>query len=644
MNFLKNFNKKISCLLIISILAVNLSFLAFPQKTKAVTVLGTGTSAEEVWFIANGVQAAAFYNAAVPATAAFQAKQLAAPSIWNILEQDGVLPALQAIAEDIARQIIQNITEATVNWINNGFNGQPAYVSNIGNFLANTADQTIGEELLNSDLNFLCTPFQLQVKLALNLSYSQPYYKQIGCTLTGAIANATNAVNDFTSAEGWNNWLQMSTNPQNNPIGAFLIAQNHINTQVAARQASALAEVSIGQGALSYKDCVETTKDSNGELVSTREYLGSDFLNASANVTLPNGKNIVNTNTPANTTNTTNKTTTECTTKTPGAVITNMLGFSATSDVRVTELQAALSNGIDQVLGSLANALIKKGLSALQNGVLGNNSTTNADYNSQLNSILQQTQTQYNQTAQQVQNPNYTPDYNLGSQLNQYDTFLGNNYSSGFNPTPETATTTNGQSISPSDPFYSEKTNSISIINSILNFEYKYQDVYDVALNILSAGRDVFNSAKNCNIALGDPASYSRALSINANVISNIDRTVNYSKTIPQIPWSLPALDSSMILSNSHVDILNNAQDTIISATAGDTISSEMDIINGTNFNADQPLANMISNIKAWFTQMSIMYTTAQCPIDLTSALTGNAPAQSEGATSSTVTSGSFLQ
>jgi len=613
----KILHKRIAPLLIASVALANVSLFSLPENAHAQFVVSDPI----------------LESAAIPffaTTVAFQTKQALVPSVWNIVEQDGILPALQAIAEDFATQIIQNLTEKTVNWIKNGFNGNSAFIPDIGDFLTKTADQTIGEELFNDPaLNFLCAPFQAQVKIALGLSYYQPFYKQINCTLTGAIANATNAVNNFansfSASGGWKNWIEITTQPQNNPVGAFLIAKANIDSQISAKQAAAGMELTNGQGALTYKDCTKTTYDQNGNETSVTH--------------LPKGSDIAYTTVPTTSTHDRGYDRVDCTVSTPGAVITNMLGFSATDDLRVTELKSALSNGIDQVLASLASALIQKAVSALQNGILGNNNAANANYSAQINSVLQQQQSQYNQAASQIQNPNYTPTYNLGGQLTPYDSFLGTDYSSGFNPTP--ATTTGAQGISISDPFYSQKTNSLSIINGILNFESQYQSVFAPALNILQAGRAVFANAASCNISLGnngDPVSYNRGIGINANVISNIDQTVNYSRTVPQIPWSLAYVENSINVSNAHIAILTAAEGTITGATTADAITSQMNTINGTNFGLDQPLANLVSNIRGWLTQMQTAYNTAACPIDLTAALTGAAPAQT-GA-SSTVTTG----
>ena len=312
-----------------------------------------------------------------------------------------------------------------------------------------------------------------------------------------------------------------------------------------------------------------------------------------------------------------------------------MLGFAANSDVRVTELQAALSNGIDQVLGSLSNFLIKKGLDALKNGILGDNSADNASYQSQLNSILQQQQTQYNQSIQQIQNPSYTPNYDLSGQLSQYDNFLGNNYSSGFNPPPVATTTSQG--ISLTDPFYTEKTNSLSIIDSILSYEAQYQNTYQTALNTLLDGKAAFGGAVTCYQNAGDATSYNRSIAINANVISNIDQTPNYSMTVPQIPWTLPYLDDSINHSNTDVAILNAAAATVTNATSNGAITNTMNTINTTNFGIDQPLANLTSSITTWLSQMDTMYNSAQCPIDLTSALSGAPVQATEASATSTV-------
>jgi len=529
-------------------------------------------------------------------------------------------PLLQSLAKLAALQLIQNITESTVNWINNGFkgpNGQsgPVFIANPGEFLANTADQVVGDVLFNDpSLNFLCAPFQLQVKLALGLSYSQPLYKQINCTLTGALTNINNAAVDFTSNTGWTNWLQISTQPQNNAFGAFLIAKAGIDSQIAAKQASAVEQLRYGQGALSFMQCNKVTYDKDGNKLTSETFTGSSSYQQPKTEASADGSYTKMEN---------------CSVKTPGATIVGMLDANTTSNTQIASLDAALSNGIDSIFNALLNQLESQLMSRLKNGILGDNSSANQDLKQGINSLAGQLQADNNGTSASGLPNSLNP-------LDNYDNSFGQGYGAGFNTTPIVSTTTD-LGVNINDPFLSQKTGALSILNSIWNFEASYQNTYGAAINLLTSGRATFENVISCDTKLGDSISYSRALSINANVISNIDRAINYSRTVPQIPWSLPDIGESVSLSNAHVATINTAKNIIINAGTSQAISDEMDIINGTNFNADEPLANIIDNISQWFTSMAVAYNSTQCPINLNSVSTSD----TSTGNSSTVTAGS---
>ena len=146
MKLQKNFIKKISCLLIISLLSLNLTFLTVPKKANA--LFGAGDIVFDP-----GVFARLTLDYGIKVTEKFISQAIKAAAL----------------------KIIKMMTQATVDWINQGFEGNPAYISNLGDFLGGeggVADQTIGDFFANEPgLAFLCEPFQLQVKLA--------YYKQL---------------------------------------------------------------------------------------------------------------------------------------------------------------------------------------------------------------------------------------------------------------------------------------------------------------------------------------------------------------------------------------------------------------------------------------------------------------------------------
>ena len=127
------------------------------------------------------------------------------------------------MAARIAAQIaIQRIVASTVEWANTGFEGNPAYVTDPKQYFSDLSDGIAGEFILGSDLSFLCSPFQTQIRLALRQSYVRPNPFQ--CTLTQVVGNIENFYGDFSQG-GWDAWFSMTQNPTNNPYGAYLEAK-----------------------------------------------------------------------------------------------------------------------------------------------------------------------------------------------------------------------------------------------------------------------------------------------------------------------------------------------------------------------------------------------------------------------------------
>ncbi len=128
------------------------------------------------------------------------------------------------LARTIGKAVIQQMTNSIVNWINSGFNGKPAFVTNFERFFSNVGDQAAGEFIRGSALSFLCSPFKLQIKVAIAQSYARRN-AAASCTLTGAIKNINSFMNGNFSQGGWGGLIQFTTVPTNNPYGAYAYAQ-----------------------------------------------------------------------------------------------------------------------------------------------------------------------------------------------------------------------------------------------------------------------------------------------------------------------------------------------------------------------------------------------------------------------------------
>ena len=114
-----------------------------------------------------------------------------------------------------AQRLIDSMVRSTVDWAQTGFEGNPAYVTNPNQYFTNIADGVAGEFIEGSDLGYLCSPFQTQIRLALQRQYIRPY--QFQCTLTEVVGNIDAFYNDFSEG-GWDGWFRMTQNSANNPI------------------------------------------------------------------------------------------------------------------------------------------------------------------------------------------------------------------------------------------------------------------------------------------------------------------------------------------------------------------------------------------------------------------------------------------
>jgi hypothetical protein len=312
------------------------------------------------------------------------------------------------IAWFAGRILLRQITQSLVNWINSGFQGNPSFIQDPKDFLEKDIDRTIGNFIESSDLNFLCAPFQINVKLALGLQYS-PFADQIGCRLTDILNNTEGAYEDFVNGDfigggGWDSWLSITTVPQNNQLGAMLIAQNrldaNINNQIGIRD----KELSWGNGSLSLKKCSSytynyTTKEKTnisedyfGDPVFTQQKIGATSSRVTSIDT--SGSDEESTETRE-----------DCQITTPGHVFTEMIRKTNTLDVDALNM----ADEINEIVGALANFVVskamEKGYAALTDEEL---SPDNPDWRAGLESLKSQ-QYQSLQSASAVSNPAYMP-------------------------------------------------------------------------------------------------------------------------------------------------------------------------------------------------------------------------------------------
>ncbi len=683
MNFKQTYTKRISLLLIISTLTINFSFLTTPHKVSAVEVLGTGVDMTEVWFAANGAQLTAWLNVAQPAQTAAQTTtslKAIASGIWDTIGKYIREGFLAGVAKQLALNLIKQITQATVDWINGGMNKPPSYVSDLNKFLlgpGGVGDRAIGDFFANEPgLRFLCEPFKVQVQLALQLPYGSTLTDKLGCTYTAISQNVQGAIDssgfsidvngnrininrsNFKDKGGWNSWLVQTLQPQNNPIGAYYTAKSALEEKIAQKTNNVATELGFGQGALTFKMCVDVYYDINNKYIrQSDEYMDNSGVPGDwpANLSMKKGKIEQ-----------------KCQVKTPGATITGMLREKANSAQEMTEIQAALANGIDTIIGSLLTALINAAKESIVKGILddGKNSPAAKSYEKSLADALSNITNTYNNqltggyyvpglyaTSSEYTDPliwTYNPGtgepFTFNSLTWKYDPATGLlfNFGSttpGYDPTTwKFDPVTGEQTVWKYDPITGvllpsdsttqlgytgtggfstldlAKRNATLLINSFLSAESVYKNNYLIAKNTLMEGQRVFASSSVCNMNYNRNETVLRSLLIRANVTTNIDGAYDSNRTIASVPWNYKTIEKSLEKTGANTTVLNKALSDVSAASKISSVTDAMIPVNSTSFDIDSE-SKMVGNIKTWLRGLQNMYSTPLCPIDLTKVL-----------------------
>lgn len=162
--------------------------------------------------------------------------------------------ALDAVAYKMLDLIIQKMAASTISWINSGFRGSPAFVTDPSGYFKDIGDKVAGDFISkNQNLNFLCSPISIRVKIALAQNYSG-YNETWQCTLSDVYGNIDDFMNDFERG-GWDKFFRLTQEAQNNPVGAYLQAEGSLARLVSQEVGEKQQELSWGKGFLSFQTC-----------------------------------------------------------------------------------------------------------------------------------------------------------------------------------------------------------------------------------------------------------------------------------------------------------------------------------------------------------------------------------------------------
>ncbi len=294
---------------------------------------------------------------------------------------------LNGVAYAVAKNLLQQVSNKTLTWINTGLGGNPFYVRDIDSYLTN-----IQNDKISTFLDTIPTTDPVFGNALRSVITQQVTGKSDGfLTKTMDTPEARiyeNFQNDFTQG-GWSALL----NPNNNAIGAFFKATNRLSGEINTAQQNTKDELQQGQGFLSMKTCVEYRKTTTDSSASSTPYDSSSDSPRSSNPS--NNPGPVTPGITAGVDTTTSSPQYKCIryeTTTPGSVIAAQANTISTSPVR--QLEAA--DSINEVLGSffdqLLNRLFSTGLGGLSGaGIASGNNTIRDSRGNLIQSINQGT-------------------------------------------------------------------------------------------------------------------------------------------------------------------------------------------------------------------------------------------------------------
>lgn len=158
---------------------------------------------------------------------------------------------LNGVAYAVAKSLLQQITEKTVNWVNTGFNGNPLYVRDLDSFLKSVSDQQIS--LFLDRIPSQDPIFGYSIRSIVSENLTGVSDGLIGATMDTPEARAYQAFQDDFKNGGWKAFI----NPANNPIGAIFNAADELSTSVTSQQENVKTQLQNGNGFLDLQRCVE---------------------------------------------------------------------------------------------------------------------------------------------------------------------------------------------------------------------------------------------------------------------------------------------------------------------------------------------------------------------------------------------------
>ena len=158
---------------------------------------------------------------------------------------------LDGIAGDMRETLISDIIRRTVSWTNTGFDGNPAYITNLPlHMLENVSDPVAERFITGPATDSIAEPYRQNIRVSLARSYSNATRKQdeqLKCDVAPEKLVALQN-NDFFGSGGWSTIQDVLFNSNCNSVFATLNAENELAKRIAAEQQSEQTQLDWGSG------------------------------------------------------------------------------------------------------------------------------------------------------------------------------------------------------------------------------------------------------------------------------------------------------------------------------------------------------------------------------------------------------------
>lgn len=163
--------------------------------------------------------------------------------------------SLDGLINALSKQIISQMTAGIVDWINSGFDGNPAFITDFGGFLQDVGDEA-NIDFFDDYSKFIEGAYHRDFVLeALNKNMFGNFFSEKNrYDLDQIVDDVDSFVSGNFSEGGWEGWLALTQKPQNNPIGALTQATQEADQRKAAAESIETTKLSWGNGFLSLTD------------------------------------------------------------------------------------------------------------------------------------------------------------------------------------------------------------------------------------------------------------------------------------------------------------------------------------------------------------------------------------------------------